>query len=271
MKRSLYEMVVDDKEMIITVGEKVFREPYLYRMPENYFHLKADICGSLPKDQSLKAWHKHYTELLGPRFNYRFFAANYWLWMGNRVTQRTSNMLKREGHHWKMYDKDLVKLLTPALPYIKDAEKDNLYNIIPIILLFGQSPQNIEDSIGYEAWQRIAGNSVSRNLLILHAVLRCSDNDQNRLVALKKLLDVPSGVMHGIRNHIDDATLIAARITPLKNKEVFLKTLTLVRAVKNTFHSTKFDPNWNYEQFQKEHKEALNVEAWLRIINGQHP
>jgi len=258
MQKARYEIIRDDRAMTITVGPKVFDKPEVSRRAEWAFNFKAGICGEpeVSRDDH-KAWHKFYAEMLGPKFNLRFFAANYWLWIGERMTQRTANMLKYDGKNWRIYSTDLVLRAHAQLPYVQEAERDGLYNLIPLILTHGASPQAIRAKIGRGAWRRVANNSVSRNRLIMHATLRCKQESQAE--AFAKLLEMPSGVMRGIQYEIGDDEVIAARITPRKRAREFQATVHLVGDTRHMLLPDEFNPQWGYARMRQEHEAATKA------------
>lgn len=253
-----YEMVTDPQAMTISVGSHVFSKPDLSRRSERDYHFKQQICDiPMGHPQDPKSLNKFFAEMLGPRFNFRFFAANYWLWLGNRMTTRTANMLRYDGKHWQHYDSALVGLAQPLLPYINEAERDGLYNLIPIILTHGASPQDIRARIGRGSWRRVANNSVSRNLLIMQATLRCLA--PSRTETFLRLLDMPSGIMRGIRGEVGEDEIIAARITPLKRPREFQRTLDIVGDTRRMLLPEEFNPQWGYARMRREHELATKA------------
>lgn len=276
--RAKIEMVVDQTAMTITVGESIFNRPDVSRRPEIDFHFKGEICPTPRGVSGVKALHKFFAEMLGPRFNYRFFAANYWLWIGNRMTTRTANMLRCEGVHWQKYDASLVSLANAALPYVNEAERDGLYNLIPAILYYGTSPQEIRGKIGRGAWRRVATNSISRNLLIMRAVRRCRESDREN--AFVRLLDIPSGVLPAMQHGGDEDEAIAARISPRKRRIEFEHTLNIVSDTRRMMMPAEFNPQWGLARMQREHEAAIKavmqrrystkafVPAWQFAENG---
>lgn len=248
---AIYEIISNPEMMSITVGEMRFDRPVLGRYPEMWTHIKAQICGHAVEDYgNLKEMYKRYAALLGPKFNRRFQAANYWLWVGNRMSERVGNMLRCEGRHWKQYNDDLVFGANEALPYVNEAERDCLLHLIPAIVIFGEPPQAIKKRIGQGNWRRVAANSVSRNRLLMNAAMRRRpglDLDDTFI----RLLDVPSGVMRYIQLCGDDE-FIAARITPRKRLDEFMQTMHLVR---DTMHmlGSGFNPNWSRNRMVEEH------------------
>lgn len=260
-----HEMTIDHQAMTITVGSRVFTKPDLSRRAEWEFDFKGDICGFPETERHQKTWNKFFAEMLGPRFNFRFFAANYWLWIGNRMTQRTGNMLKYGGKHWRYYDSSLVDRAHSVLPCINEAERDGLYHLIPAILTHGASPQDIRAKIGRGAWRRVANNTVSRNLLIMHATLRCMDRARSE--AFLRLLDMPSGVMRGISGEIGEDEIIAAHITPRKRAREFRQTVDLVSDTRRMMLPNEFNPRWGYARMRREHELATKAIMERRYSN----
>jgi hypothetical protein len=261
-----YEMVVDPQAMTISVGSRVFNEPDLSRRLEWNFDFKASICGYPEGARDIKKWHKFYAEMLGCRFNFRFFAANYWLWLGDRMERRTANMLKYEGKHWRHYNTSLVQKAHKVLPYINEAERDGLFNLIPIIIIRGNSPQAIRADIGRGAWRRIANNSVARNVLIMNAISRC--NPKFATEALERLLDMPSGVIRAVGGYtVTDDEVVAARITPRKRIQEFTQTLHLVRDTREMLMPADFNPKWGLARMRQEHEAATRAVMQRRFSN----
>lgn len=259
-------MVSDATTMTIRVGTSVFKEPDLARRAEWDFDFKAAICGYPEGARDQKAWHKFYAEMLGCRFNFRFFAANYHLWIGNRMTERTGNMLRFEGKHWRAYNSRLVAEAHKVLPYINEAERDGLYNIIPPIIAFGAPPHGIRGIIGRGAWRRVANNSLSRNLLIMNALYR--REPQYRAKMLLRLLEMPSGVMRAV-GRADDDEVIAARITPKKRVVEFQHTVHLVRDTRGMMSRDDFNPLWGYARMRQEHEKATKAIMQRRYSDKQ--
>jgi hypothetical protein len=255
MRPARFPMNVDHKAMTIAVGNRVFDKPDLVRRPEWDFEFKGEICGHPDTPREAKAWNKFYAEMLGCKFNWRFFGANYHLWIISKMTQRTGNMLRYEGRHWKRFDTELVLKANTVLPYVNEAERDGLYNLIPIIIAFGAPPQAIRAEIGRGAWRRVANNSVTRNKLIMNATRRCGR--ENKFVFLK-LLEIPSGVMREIHT-ADEDEIIAARITPRKHGLVFRETLHAVRDTRRMLLPNEFNPEWGYARIRHEHELATRA------------
>ena len=256
-KPAKYEMVVDAKAMTITVGPKVFDVPDLARRKECDFGLKEEICGIPQTVRDNKEWNKFYAAQLGCRFNYRFFGANYRLWITDKMEQRTGNLLKWDGKNWMAFNLELVRRAHAVLPHVNEAERDRLHHLIPIILTFTASPQAIRAKIGRGAWRRVANNAISRNLLIMNATLRCRLDRQDE--AFSRLLDMPSGVMRGIHYAIGEAEMIAARITPKKRPREFQQTAHLVEDTRRMVLPGEFNPHWGLARMRQEHEAATRM------------
>ncbi len=241
--------------MTIAVGNRVFDKPDLFRRPEWDFEFKGEICGHPDTPRETRAWNKFYAEMLGCKFNWRFFGTNYRLWIVSKMTQRTGNMLKYEGKNWNRFDTDLVLKAHAVLPYVNEAERDRLYNLIPIIVAYGAGPQAIRAEIGRGAWRRIANNSVTRNKMIMNAVRRCGSENKT---AIFKLLEIPSGVMREIHN-ADEDEIIAARISPRKQGLIFRETLHTVRDTRRMLLPNEFNPEWGLVRFRQEHECATQA------------
>ncbi len=253
-----YEMTTDPQAMTISVGSRIFSKPDLSRRWEVDFHFKGEICEvPMGTGHDPKSLHKFFAEMLGPKFCFRFFAANYWLWVGNRMTTRTGNMLRYDGKHWQHYDSSLVALANATLPYVNEAERDGLYHLIPAILAHGASPQDIRAKIGRGAWRRVANNSVSRNILIMRAALRFKE--ETRTAGFLRLLDLPSGVIPAIRGEVGDDEAIAAKITPRKRWREFQQTLDLVSDTRRMMLPDEFNPQWGYARMRREHEAATKA------------
>lgn len=249
-------MVLDHQAMTITVKDKVFDKPDLFRRPEWDFELKGEICGFPDTPRNTKTWNKFYSEMLGCKFNWRFFGCNYALWIGGKMTQRTGNMLKLEGRHWWHFDHDLVRKAHAVLPYVNEAERDGLYHLIPIIIALGKSPQEIRATIGRGAWRRVANNSVTRNKLIMNAIRRCTRKDHDN--PLPRLLEIPSGVLREIHT-ADDDEIMAARISPKMRGVEFRETLHTVRDTRRMLLPSEFNPEWGYARIREEHERATRA------------
>lgn len=253
-----FQIVSDDATMSVIVGRRVYDKPELWAAPESVIEYKAQICGEPDWSKGPKAVYQHYASLLGPKFNRRFHAAHYWLWIGRRMTERSANMLRMEGRHWQRYHRELVCKANAALPYVNEAEQDGLFNLVPLIVAFGDAPQAIRRRIGQGAWRRASKNSVARNCLLMQAMQRVRMTGEMADPGMfVRLLEFPSGVLRWVHGATDDE-VIAARITQRKRGPEFAQAMHLVRDAKQMLGSA-FNPAWGYARILEEHDAATKA------------
>lgn len=251
----VYEIASDERVMTIAVGRQLFTRPDLNRRPEIFDDIKQKVCGRTPWEDGIKAVYQFWCRQIGPQFNRRFQAANYWLWVGNRMSERTGNMLRHDGKNWHRYDNALVWRANQVLPYVREAERDGLYHLIPAIVIFGESPQAIRKRVGQGAWRRIANNSITRNGKIMRTVARMTPDGNFDPMRFVRLLNFPSGVLSGIRA-ADEDEQIAARITRLKQPIEFRHTVDLIRDTRRML-GKDFNSAWQYQRMSREHDAAV--------------
>jgi hypothetical protein len=249
-----YPIIADEKSMTIKVGHVVFDRPVLSRLPEWETTIKNDICGPAPWELGPKAAHKFYANRLGCKFNRRFQAANYWLWIGNRMTVKAANVLRHDGRHFRRYHEGLVWRANQAIRYINEAERDGLFHLIPAIVIFGASPQSIRRTVGQGAWRKIAANSLTRNRLIMHAVAKMSDIEPHLFA---RLLEFPSGVMRAVYGATEDERAALHVTTKLRPVE-FQRAVHIVRDTRDMV-GERFNPAWSRDRMIREHNEAMRA------------
>lgn len=251
---AIHEIIEDPAAMTITVGPKVFDRPVLWRYREWDTAIKEQIVDR-PMTGDVKALNAFYCAQLGPKFNRRFQAANYYMWIGNRMSPITGNMLHRHGSTgWRHYSDELVYKANQVLPYIREAEADGLYHLIPAIVIFQASPSAIKREIGKGAWKRIAANSRTRNMRIMQMVEKTDGGEISGKEAFIKFLDVRSGLLGGMGwcNH---ETLLAARLAPRSTVLSLLETQHIVRDATRMLGS--INPAWGLARIKREHDAAI--------------
>lgn len=279
--RELLPMVVNEAAMTISVGATTFDIPELRKWPENSLTIKHAICvgaGMDTEGDDLPSLHKFYCRVLGPKFNRRFHGANYWLWVGNRLSRSTANMMRMPGRHFRHYSNWLVKKANDSLPYIRETEADELHHLIPAIVTFGGSPSEIKKEIGGAAWKQIARNSRTRNTRIMQIAEHYGDHPKQAFI---DLLGVPSGCLNGAKLFLNDANLaMAARLTPKRQAMPFLETAHLIRDARRM--GVDINPQWGLARLRREHDEALIerrrgsfsnktfADAWQHDSDGFH-
>jgi hypothetical protein len=244
-----FPIVVNEATLTIQVGSEAFDTPQLWRRPEWDYAIKEKIVRR-PIDISpadLKAIHKFYCEQLGPKFNRRFQAANYWLWIGNRMSATVGNMMRFGKKSWRVYDPSLVQKASAMLPYIKEAEADGLLNLVPAIVVFQAHPSAIRKEIGGAAWKQIAHGSKTRNMRIMQVASGAPEH-------FLRLLDYPSGVLNAA-TFFDDDEALAARLAPKKTPHglnLAYSTITDTRRMIG-----RINPEWGWRRLLREHEIAV--------------
>lgn len=251
---SRYEIVSDPSTMTIRVGSTVFNRPLLNGRTEIDFEVKSAVCDDSPATADVKALHQFYCERLGPKFNRRFQAANYWLWIGGRMTKRTGDMMRMARKGWRWYNNDLVAQANECIDLVREAECDNLYHLIPSIVVFKASPSAIRKLVGGATWKRIAHNSMTRNVRLMRNAWIAPDDDKygDRFV---RLLDFPSGVLNAVHGMEYENELLAAKLTPRKTPLVFQQTVHTIRDARRML-GVDFNPAWGLARMQREHDDA---------------
>jgi hypothetical protein len=255
-----FEIVTRPDLMTIFVKDSAFPRPRLYPLPERDTSLKAEICGPTIEYKAREVY-KYYASMLGVKFNHRFRAANYWLWIGNVMSDRVANLLRSEGRRWNLWDDRLVYRAHQALPYVKEAERDGLINLIPVIVTFGASPHDIRKTIGQGAWRRIAHNSITRNRLLMLAMQRVRGHGDEAADTemFGRLLEIPSGLLRYVHGAQPDE-VIAARITPKITLADFMRTQHIIRDTRDMM-GFAFNSRWSFARMEREHADATKAVA----------
>lgn len=252
------EIVTDPERMVIRVGPKEFHEPYLWKVPEWGYDIKQEIAPH-PAIHTLgpKERNKFFCDNLGPKFNIRFLAANYHMWLGDRFEKVTRDMLRIGGNTgWKVYSKDLVIKANRVHEHVIQAEEDGLHHLIPAIVIFEKHPSEIRKLVGPSTWRRIASNSRTRNMKLMQRSMwiACKEPSEQFL----ELLEFPSGVLLGVHS-TDPEYAIAARICPRKTRASFEATMHTVRDTMRML-GADFNPKWSLNRINQEHNKAITAQ-----------
>lgn len=249
------EIETDYENMKIKVGPKVFDEPYLWKVPEWSYDIKQEIAPH-PAIHTLgaKERNKFFCDNLGPKFNIRFLAANYHMWLGDRFEKTTRDMLRVGGNTgWKVYSKDLVIKANRVREHINQAENDGLHHLIPAIVIFEKHPSEIRKVVGPSTWRRIAANSRTRNMKLMQRSMWLARGDAHE--QFLKLIDFPSGVLLGVHS-TDPEFAIAAKLTPRKTRAGLEATVHVVRDTMRMM-GADFNPKWGLNRIHHEHDKAV--------------
>lgn len=253
---AIHEIIEDPAAMTITVGAKVFDRPFLSRLREWDTGVKEEIVPR-PPVEDMKAINTFYCAQLGPKFNRRFQAANFYMWIGNRMSQTTGNMLRRSGAvGWRHYSEELVWRANQVLPYVKEAEADGLFHLIPGIVVFQASPSAIRREIGPATWRRITHNSRTRNMRIMQTVEKVSGigGGGDWKANFIKLMEVRSGLLGGFM-WLDENAIDAARLAPRSTARSLLETTHIIRDARRMIG--QISPDWGLARIKREHDAAM--------------
>ena len=270
-----FEITQSIKDKTVTVGEKVFTEPNLMRRKEWDFFIKSRLIPShalrpsaLPVDDfgliddgaNQAARNKVSCEYLGPKFNRRFQAANYHVWIKPYMQQSTADLLRLSGKNWWQYDDNLVLKAHNVLEHVNSAERDGLTNIIPAIITLQDSPKNIRARVGRGAWRKIANMSKTKSAKIMRLFSGRDFDDIDSLYVA--MLDLPSGVLPFVEptSAIDR---LSAQLCNRKNLRSFIDTNRLLHDAKHML-GDNFNPAWSLSRIKKEHDYEAKRLARLR-------
>lgn len=253
-----FPIMVNEGAMTVAVGSRIWTRPSLHRLTELSMGLKEEICGP-PPTMDIKEMHKFYCAKLGPKFNRRFCAANYYLWVGHRLSLPVANLLRERGNRWRVYSSELVYRANTVLPYIQEAEKDGLLNLVPAIVVFQDAPSGIRKKVGGAAWRKIAHNSVTRNRKLMQV---CDSGAWDKQFEWEEVfldvIDIPSGILPSAYSGSLEEQ-VAARLAPRKTPGVFEQTKHIVRdAMRMT--GDDFNPEWSLARVREEHEKASRAQ-----------
>lgn len=252
-------------QKIITVGKYVSTVPDLIRSAEWSYDLKEKICtengvdhpdgyyAMLPREKN-----RYFADLLGPKFMLRWQAAHYRMWLADTMSVQTANMLRLPGKSWRFYSDRLAHRANEVLPFINQAERDGLWHIIPAIVVWKQSPQELRASLGKGLWKRIAGHSKTRNMQLMqrtsHGLQHKTDADAGWGDYFVRLMEFPRWSLSFVQS-ADEAELLTAQYDRSREIDKFWDTLFYVQDTKRMLNGY-LNPKWSYEQMLRAHHEA---------------
>lgn len=245
----------------IKVAYKRFDRPLLEHRIENDYSLKELILRDAFCDENPRSSNRDLLPLLGPKFNRRFQAANYYLWIAT-LPSWLGWRLRQPGWRFRQYDNTLVEQAHRALPLILEAAADNLHNIVPLIISYNKSPQELRQLLGKGLWRQLSHNSFSRNLAFVHVRNRAASTGHN--LDLKDLLDIPTRILTLMET--SPYGLKAARLVPGTAKAADY--MSVCRIIEDTIMmlGPRFNFNWSLSRIHEEHDKAAQ-EALERRYN----
>lgn len=161
---------------------------HLKKMPERFIEWKfkatgRDIkCDSKGHDEHgyslegctarYKAQAKLYFDLVGPKFNRRWFAWNARYFIYDALPKDSWDLLRTSR---SSFSGERVEEAHKVKDLLWQAEKDGQINIMPFIILFQMNPKDLKSLFGRSEWKKLASNSKTRNRNIFLAMFRAKN------------------------------------------------------------------------------------------------
>ena len=153
-----------------------------------------------------------------------------------------------------------VNAVNDTLPILKEAYKDGIQNITPLLIAFKSSPKALKERFGKGTWKTLCKNSLSRNKLIASYILRTSNN--RRLVhspddVVKLAIKVPSTLLSYTLD-INALLFIANAMRgewhdSRKVQAISIKYLDTCRMLRHAGESDDNVINWSLRRLDEEH------------------
>lgn len=168
---------------------------------------------------------------------------------------------------------DMLSKIWNNIDKIKQAEKDGIYHIVPWIIAFEKSPDELKNKIGKSFWKKICKQSMTRNKYLASGHHRFTRNYYGE--CLNVALNLPSYLLkkggnqkfpwceateYLIKNKIINSSNFkkSGRIEDERSLSrlynIFKDTLKMAKEL-----NKKFDKNWSIEKLKKKHEEYLEL------------
>jgi hypothetical protein len=259
------EIETDPENMLVKVGSFVEDRPQLIHSPEFHWGMKEKVTThnkiDLPEgyhEFDPKARNAFFAEHLGPKFNRRMQAAHYSLWMRDRYLASTVNMLRQGGIAWRRHSNRLAYRAHGCQALVNQAERDGLTNIIPAIICWKMSPQELRAHLGKGLWKRIAGHSKTRNIRLLQVtsknILEGASVDEWGAM-FTSIMEFPLWSWGALQYPINDVSLLAAKLCDSHENDDFWDLRMTVEDTKRMLNG-HLNPKWTMAQLTRAHEEA---------------
>lgn len=264
MFKSKYELVADVEAQCVYVGDRSFDHPDFNRRDERDFSFKRDMVAAEDSHHAClisaesKDIMRHYCELLGPKFCRRFYAANYYTFIEPHFSREVANMFTEKGTQWRNYSPRIISRAIPMAGAIERAEKDGLMQLIPAIVSFQKTPQEIRQQVGKAAWKKIHALSKTKAKKIMQILSTYHFKEVSDVYC--DLCEMPSGVIPYINlgRDVRNEGMWAAKNCKRKNSESFYRAFLICRDTKNMI-GDRFNLNWSMKRMQREHDAAIDL------------
>lgn len=158
-------LVLHQSPKCLQVGSFYNCYPDLYVYSDNQQVRKDRVLHqnnvSFPQNSTFEYYSSFYCAHLGGKFNKRYQKLSYALWVGD-----DHKLIHRFCHYGKNLHCELVYRFHCFRDLIMEAVGNNEQHLIPAILFFGISINDIKAGLGSSLWKALCKNSVSRNKLI---------------------------------------------------------------------------------------------------------
>lgn len=180
IKRKL-PIEVDVSKRIIRIGKWVANDIYYNNYKkESFLDFKIEIlkCNDIDTNfyyssgciNKQKA-NKYICEYLGPSFYKYLRKVSMELWIDPVRELADKYCFKANPYGCYTYDKKLLKRMWDYLPLVKQADSDKLDNIMPFIIYFGQSPQELKKNLGRKVWKTLCSKKHYFNRSVINFLL----------------------------------------------------------------------------------------------------
>jgi hypothetical protein len=251
---ALYELT--SGKDFVKLGDKVFSK--YEEVPKHPFSFNYWLDKHVP-EYCVKLWeekdevkprvlNKKLHENFGSKITIRLNAALYNTFIKANFPRETYFAISRRGRRWNTFSPYMVQTALENKHLIDQAVKDRTINLIPLMLEFGEDPQQLRKRFGKGLWKQLAHTSKTR-MKHLAPLLKYST----------KLTSVRTGILPLVSTYnmntmnIDGYLLTAARIAP-RIKD-FDQTLDIIRDTMYMANRAGVEVNhdWSYRRWSEEH------------------
>jgi hypothetical protein len=251
---ALYELT--SGKDFVKLGDKVFSK--YEEVPKHPFSFNYWLDKHVPEysvklyedkdDVKPRVLNKKLHENFGSKITLRLNAALYNTFIKANFPRETYFAISRRGRRWNTFSPYMVQTALENKHLIDQAIKDRTINLIPLMLEFGEDPQQLRKRFGKGLWKQLAHTSKTR-MKHLAPLLKYST----------ELTSVRTGILPLVSTYnmntmnIDGYLLTAAKIAP-RIKD-FEPTLDVVRDTIRMAERAGVEVNhdWSWRRWQEVH------------------
>ncbi len=273
------QIEIDHESKTICVGRWKSTRPELYLQSENDFCFKRNILAEIDREVSIgpttRAWntedlknaHAIVARYIGCKFNRRFCAANFKLWIDPYRELLHSCFYSNGYKHY--YSTSQILRFWKNKQIAIEVYNDCLYHLLPLVIYFGASPKKLRGRLGRELWRRLSHKSSSTNKLIVKLLESKFGHDRigpvrkydNYIVALKYITKSKSTAIKlykfdgSQQKQTFESLYWISRYSKVSNKQDHEYTRNLYEDTRNMCArlAKRFNPDWSRLRMRKEH------------------